>query len=59
MDDDYLGTRPAFAADWIASACCVLDEVPDGWAKWDGRWVRVAQADRSDADAGNLLLVAI
>ena len=33
--------------------CCVqaiLSAVPDGWAKIDGDWVQVAQADRYDVE---------
>lgn len=27
-----------------------LDTVPDGWARIDGEWVQVAQADRYDVE---------
>lgn len=27
-----------------------VDAIPDGWAKWNGQWVQVAQADRYDAE---------
>lgn len=27
-----------------------LDAVPNGWAKWNGEWVQVAQADRYDVE---------
>lgn len=28
----------------------VLDAIPDGWAKVDGKWLQVAQADRYDVE---------
>ncbi len=40
--------------------CCtkaMLDAIPDGWAKWNGEWVQMFQADRGDVEAGRTLLV--
>ena len=44
-EDDRIGSN-----DWQEAIQSILDAIPDGWAKLNGKWVRLMQVDQSCED---------